>query len=146
MRRTQTNSTQRSEVGTSVQQQWHDERPVALRPSRRPSPAGHFRLRFEHSLTAMHAFNVVLHRVRLGLDEKTGERVALKILKKKEMGMTADVIKQVVDQRSAHRSSTRISSDAPALACPSSSSPLSPSSCATLTVAARSSVRPAVFL
>lgn len=36
-------------------------------------------------------------RVRLGLDEKTGERVALKILKKKEMGMTADVIKQVVD-------------------------------------------------
>lgn len=34
-------------------------------------------------------------KVRLGLDEKTGERVALKILKKKEMGVTADVIKQV---------------------------------------------------
>ncbi len=33
--------------------------------------------------------------MRLGLDEKTGERVALKILKKKEMGVTADVIKQV---------------------------------------------------
>ena len=31
----------------------------------------------------------------MGLDEKTGERVALKILKKKEMGVTADVIKQV---------------------------------------------------
>jgi len=34
-------------------------------------------------------------KVRLGLDEKTGERVALKVLKKKEMGVTADVIKQV---------------------------------------------------
>ena len=38
---------------------------------------------------------LLLCRVRLGLDEKTGERVALKILKKKEMGVTADVIKQV---------------------------------------------------
>jgi hypothetical protein len=36
-----------------------------------------------------------LLRVRLGLDEQTGERVALKCLKKKEMGVTADVIKQV---------------------------------------------------
>lgn len=34
-------------------------------------------------------------KVRLGLDEATGERVALKILKKKEMGLTSDVIRQV---------------------------------------------------
>jgi len=34
-------------------------------------------------------------KVRLGVDDATGERVALKILKKKEMGMSSDVIKQV---------------------------------------------------
>ena len=77
-------------------------RPVALWPvvaassSPRHRHFSSFRLRLAHSLTAMHVSLLCLLRVRLGLDEKTGERVALKILKKKEMGMTADVIKQVV--------------------------------------------------
>jgi hypothetical protein len=59
--------------------------------------AAHFTRRV--LLTRRAVFVVVRHRVRLGVDEATGEKVALKCLKKKEMGITADVIRQVVRTR-----------------------------------------------